>query len=206
MVLIKSNVIKYIYEEVFLIEMMNQKSQIIIFEGPDSSGKSTIARALSDNLGFPLIGSHGSSFFNGSSTQQNFAHQLMYGETARYEAIEKLSELMPLGLIIDRSFVTEYIYSEIYGRISHPAICYELDKKYARSFNTLVVVCVKDSYESLAQTQHPSIVEKHSQLDLAYRFWAVDADWEMNRLLLNTTDQDLDGQLTKIFRALTICK
>lgn len=179
------------------------KPSIFILDGPDSSGKSTIAKALSNALDFPLYGSTGASHFDGTDSQLNFALDLAFGETKLAEFIEHLSgKYRPqFNLVRDRSWVSELIYAKVFGRTTYYEVIEELDRIYSENFNTLLVVCVKDDYGSI--DDFDPIIENHSKIDAAYRelfdeTTNVCENLRVPRILLNTTDQDLNYQIETI--------
>lgn len=72
----------------------------IIIEGPDGAGKSTLAKSLADRLGMNIL----KMTANGGQSVQGY-----------------LQKLACDGVVIDRCWVSEQVYSDLFGR--EPRIC-----------------------------------------------------------------------------------
>ncbi len=133
---------------------MRKKGNIIIIEGPQGSGKSTMANFLRDNLsGTNLYRLSGIKDKTQTGYEKN---KTMYLGLINYmEALEETE----LNLIFDRTFFTEQVYAKLgYKEYSFDDIYKRLLRKLSDlDFNIyLVVLYLKDTniYEKRIVRQH----------------------------------------------------
>lgn len=173
--------------------------KVIIFEGPDGAGKSTISKALSERIKCPIYYTDKSKSRN--PTSKYWVENLVYGETKLLEVFESLYKTgLDVPVIRDRSFYSEFVYAEVFGRTTSIKTIFDLDAGYATSsyFSTLVVYCLKDSYE--VGEDFDSVKENIEAIDEVYR--TLPRIFTAKSLVLNTSDQDLPKQLELIMREL----
>ena len=169
------------------------KTNILIFEGVDGSGKSHISEAMSDIWDVPLFKASDDNVFGNPAKKDFFVNDLVYGETKLAEFIEQTS---PLFLIRDRSFYSEFVYSTVFQRKTDAEVVFKLDEVYSGKFQTLVVICTKDNYDGLQD--HEMIIKHHPKIDSCYKELATSKLFSTPRFLLNTTSQNLYDQISKI--------
>jgi hypothetical protein len=108
---------------------------IIIVCGADRCGKTEIAKALSSRLCVPYYKAsdeHRTFLHN----QDKFLNDLRYADPARLDLLKQLNT----GLVFDRSFPCEAVYSKYFGRQTDDAMLTWLDAQYA-ALNTHIVLC-----------------------------------------------------------------
>ena len=82
--------------------------KMIIVEGPQGAGKSTLSSYLRDNIS-------GSNLYRLSGQRDKSEQGLQYSikmYDALFEYLEKMSEI-PMSMIFDRTFTTEEVYSRL---------------------------------------------------------------------------------------------
>lgn len=167
-----------------------RKSRIIIFEGVDKSGKSSIAKSLSPLLNIP---------YYKNSRERN---QKRRGETklmTQYAVPYLLDflEQVPSDFIMDRNWPSEWCYGQVENRDIDIEQIRQVDDWFANAFDTALIICYKTKYyeadfadEMTKFERVPALVQKYHEF----------IQWTSvkNVLPLDTTNADLDAQLEKI--------
>ncbi|EGU61057.1 Thymidylate kinase [Vibrio nigripulchritudo ATCC 27043] len=126
---------------------MKEKNKLIVLEGADGSGKTTIAQLLQDSMKAELLvqpnGSNSLSFLrrllkSGTTEFDSFARQLLHTCSHLvdfYELIKPLDN----SLIMDRSYISALVYGAAQGESAtnlkilkdiHKSVYGDLSKKY----------------------------------------------------------------------------
>lgn len=161
---------------------------IIIFEGADRSGKSTIANALSTQLNIPYFKVHRDKYWWDPAVNLNYLD----------EGITQFIEQTQISVIIDRWVPSDYMYSKLFSRdISYHKI-WEIDQRFAK-MNTLLVICYKDKDKHIVDIEdadfvNPSMYDRMLEL---YKEYTLQSKIK-NVLFLNTSDENLQQQLFNI--------
>lgn len=161
------------------------KQQIIIFEGHDMSGKTTIAKQLSAKLNIPYF-KH-----NKNGAWWDPIVSLLYSS----EPILQLIEQTGMNIIIDRFHGSEYAYSKAFNRQSLPEIVQKIDNRFAE-MNAKIIICEKDSIAYQEDDGHIAPVDKYDSIKEAYRDFARHSACDV--LILDTTTETLDLQIEQI--------
>lgn len=148
-----------------------QRSKVIIIEGVDRVGKTTLAGLLSTRIGAKIF--KDSSFFAYNGYEAN---------VEKVKTFVNMAMQMKMGIICDRSFITEYVYSKL-ERNNATAEAYLSDClwmfQYA-DFDVLYVY-VKASDIKLSSNLHGKDLSSHSKLyDELYEaitFKKIACDW-----------------------------
>jgi hypothetical protein len=165
---------------------MNQK--IIIFEGVDRVGKSTIARELSKRVSIP--------YFKNERESKNFLNPSDYFiNTLRYSDPYFLSFLKQTGYsaIIDRQYPSEWVYSKVFQRTTDLDALKRTDQMFA-SLGAVIVICWRSDHEHRYDDQFPSVIddEKLWQLHDAYCDFE---NWTSCKFVyLNVDDENLERE------------
>ena len=160
------------------------KQKIILFEGPDKCGKTTIAKELSKFIDIPYF--------------KFTAHD--YWDKSEYELATKfdqpfLAELLRQtgqSIIIDRGYPSEYVYGSAYNRNPDLDLIAKLDNMFAK-LNTTIVFCYKRKHNEVDEKVN---VSKYATLRNLYQSFMLVT--KCNGVLLDTTDQDLNKQIKTI--------
>ena len=166
-----------------------KKQTIIIMEGHDMAGKTTIAAALSKKLDLPIV-----KIKRHEKWFDPMIDLLYAGETHC-----QVAEQTGFSLIYDRLYPSEYAYSRTYGRpTSHEKIM-ALDERYAK-MGALIVVCYKDS--KAYQKDDKDIIDMSKYDAITKWYNEFKKITKCKYLMLDTTDENLEDQLNKIDKAL----
>ena len=114
--------------------------RIVIYDGPDSCGKSEMAKELSRRLGI--------SYFKNADEHRYFLKDPSYFLNAiRYVDTYFTSYLESSGasIILDRAWPSEWIYSQALGRKTDFDLLRELDNRHAK-LGTVIVIPSRSSY------------------------------------------------------------
>lgn len=164
-----------------------ERANIIIIEGPQGSGKSTMANFLRDNLAcsnlYRLTG------INDKTITGYEKNRKMYFNLIDYMA--SLEET-GLNLIFDRTFFTEQVYASLgYKDYKFDDVYYELVKKLAKlNFNIYFVVlyCKNTNlYEERLKRQHHN-----------YQSFSLDNSVNQQNMYLKLIDDMDEENINKI--------
>lgn len=120
------------------VKKLDQK--IVIFDSPDGTGKTNIARALSRELKIP--------YFRMDSQHDNwrtgrFKEALEFDQTY----ISSFLSQTKCDVIIDRAYPSEWVYSRVYGRSTNDDVLRKVDDEFAR-MGTYIVIPLRRDYSS----------------------------------------------------------
>ena len=161
--------------------------KIIILEGHDQGGKSHIAAALSKELGIPV--------FKVQRDKYNWDKNanLAYGT----EQITQFIEQSKCSVILDRFMPSDFMYSRLFDRDVDYDKIWELDLRFSQ-MNTLLVICYKNEENQIDDIEDKDFVNKsqYNEMTKIYRQYAAESNLKV--LFLNTSDEDLENQLSLI--------
>lgn len=133
----------------------------IVFIGPDKSGKTTIAKELSQRLNWTYFkNTNEASLFKENNHLQNFKINGPY-----------LLNLLKSGvknIIFDRGIPCEYAYSKAYNRETDEQLIFSLDEEYAK-LDTLIIYVDRLDYkkelfdEKIIDFENIKNIESHYQ-------------------------------------------
>lgn len=163
--------------------------RIIIFEGPDRTGKTNIAQALSQEVQIP--------YFKNESESKNFLNpKQYYVNVLRYADPYFLSYLKQTksSIIIDRHYPSEWVYSKVFKRTTDMKALERTDAAMAE-LGAKIIICWRESYLNREDDLFPDVIDadKLKQIHEAYiefRNWTkCDSMW------LNVDDEDLGREV-----------
>jgi len=163
---------------------------IILFEGVDDTGKTTIANELSKVINVPVYKNETQKTLYNEHNEKHFELLLKFGGNVELQ----LMELLKPDIIFDRSFVSEFAYARAFDRKSDDKFVHYLSLKY-NALGTIIVYCYKDNIDDVFDDE---VIPKHKIMAIknAYElyFWHT----PIPVLHLNTTDKDLTKQINAI--------
>jgi cytidylate kinase len=168
--------------------MTTDKRRIIIFEGPDSSGKTHIAQALSKQLQIPYFKNDG---------EHQLALKCETGLVTRYAGpyITSFLRQVPVSVIIDRHYPSEFVYAHVKRRPYDRTVLRQLDAAFA-SMDAKIILCVKTQYTDYDDANQ---YVKQSEISAIRDRYVEFLNWtDVSTLLLNTTSENLSEQLSII--------
>ena len=163
---------------------------IIIFEGHDKAGKSTIAKTLSTQLDYPI--------FNDPRRKQIINH---HDTTAAVQAGLLLANFMYCtkpNIILDRFYPSEIVYSKVLGRKTDIWDLWKTDRIMA-SAKTRIILCYKSTIDQIDEIHD---IETLKQVRKGY--FEFFGRTKCEKLMLDTTDKNLNKQINKIIKWLQI--
>ena len=165
------------------------KQIIIILVGHDNSGKSHIAKALSQSLSLPIFKMDTPKKFWDPVIAQRYAS----------EAITQVFEQTKASAILDRGFPCDYMYSKLFNRPFDYEKNFETDARFAK-MNTLIVLCYKSEAKHLDDEEDrvnfQITTKDYYKMTDTYREFKKQS--QCRWLTLNTDDENLGAQLLKI--------
>lgn len=171
---------------------MAGRSNIVIVDGPDRSGKTEISRALAGDI----RASYCKNRTEISSIQHDqgyFRHVTTYGIPYMLSFLEQV----PCDVVFDRHYPSEWVYSRVLGRETDIATLEDADKRFDR-LGTRLIICVRDDYSHITDDVVPDLLDSATlaRINSAYREFC---DWtRCEHYLLNVDDEDLDRELREI--------
>lgn len=165
------------------------KQRIIIVEGIDMVGKTSIVNSLSNKLNI--------NSYKEVREEKWYDHRidLMYAEEARIQMLEQIG----FDIIFDRSYPSEYAYAHAYNRETIDDKIYELDSRYAL-LGTRIIYLFKTP-ESFQHDKTGLIdFDKYSKIHAEYEKFLHNT--KCANISIDTTDQNLSKQIETIINFL----
>lgn len=128
--------------------------RVIIVDGPDRCGKSSISLKLSQTLNVPRFKNDRESMFF-EKDPDYFVHALKYGDPYFVSYLRQSGA----SIILDRSFPSEWVYSRAFNRQTNHDMLRMVDTMYA-SVGAKIVVPYRSSYDGIQDNQFKSIDTK----------------------------------------------
>jgi len=164
-------------------------SQIIIFEGHDNSGKTSIATNMARMWNYQYFKSHlQAKHFK----ERTFLQALRFETDYLLDFLEQV-QVGGKGLIIDRHLPSEFAYSFAFDRETDHEYIWNADEKLAK-MRACIIYCYKD--EVINYEDHLIDESKVQAIKEGYE-WYLEKT-KMKYLKLNTTNQILHEQLAQI--------
>ena len=172
--------------------------RIILFEGPDMTGKTQMAQALSAELSIPYWKCEREwTAFKGDPAY--FRRTVRYGD----EYFLSYLRASKASIVKDRGFPSEWVYARALGRESDDAAVMHIDESYA-ALGAVIVLSRRSSYAGLADDLFPSDLDSE-QLTRIDALYAEFAAWTKCRIVnINVDDQNLERELAEIKAALCV--
>jgi len=161
---------------------------IIIIEGVDKTGKTTLAKELAKKLGLQYFKSN---LQKGHFNNNDFKNALKYEGLFMIDFLEQVN----INLIIDRSYPSEFAYARAYERETDDKILFELDDRCAK-LGVLMIYCYKTDNDQYLNELTDEIIIDHTKMDLIKHCY--DSFFKMTackHLYLNMDSRDLDKQI-----------
>lgn len=175
---------------------MNKEKRILLFEGPDRCGKTEIGSALARNLNI--------TYFKNKSEHENFINEdtLVKFKIETQYLLQQLKglEYKNNGIVLDRHFPSEYVYSKVYKRKTDEDLIWHFDNEFAK-LGTVLIYCYKSEYKYFSDE-----IIKLEEIGKIRDVYENDylKKTKMQVISIDTSDEDLDTQLTTIFKKIII--
>lgn len=168
---------------------------VIIFEGPDRAGKSTIAEALAQKFETEVFMTNSKECFTDenifSKDSSNIAIFNHYVASYTQELVE--SSKLDKPVIIYRSFLSEMVYSELLGRQTDDAANFSTDLIFA-NMNATMAYCKNNKTsgfhdDQLKDEQIAKSIELYDR-----NKYSINMDW----IEIDTTEQRVEKYVNQI--------
>jgi len=164
---------------------------VVLFDGSDKVGKTEMAKELSMRLCIPYFKNE--SEWNAFSNDKSyFVNALKYGDPYFYNFLK----MTGVSTILDRSYPSEWVYSNVYGRLTDYEALQHIDS-LAASIGVKIIIPYRTSYEGFHDDMHDidsQSMQKISNMYAEFIKWtrcetlhlcvdSEDLDWEMKTIL-----------------------
>jgi len=163
----------------------NKNQQIIIIEGTDKSGKSSIANILHKKMNIPC-------FKNLNEKEMIIENDFDIEFKYVPEFLINILTQTGLSIILDRSYPSQYVYSLYYNRRFNSKKLWRIDKLFSY-LNAKIIICIKNN--NLEKDEFIKIKDRNNLNKLFKRFYKKT---KCNCLILNTTNENIEQQMKKI--------
>lgn len=164
------------------------KQRLIVFDGPDRTGKTEMAKELARRSGVP--------YFKNHLETPNFDDPDYYVRCCEFVESFFLPYLAQTGasLIQDRSYPSEWVYSRAFARRRDDELVRRIDSESAR-LGTRIIIPHRSSYDGI-EDDITSIGPKLQQI---HDLYAEFADWTLcETLWLDVDDEDLEREMREV--------
>ena len=169
--------------------MSGYKQAVIIFEGPDMTGKTNIALNLSSAIKAPYF-KNKNEFTSFEGDKDYFRNVLKYGVPYLLDYIKQTES----GAIFDRQYPTEWVYSRAFKRETYPEILKIVDEAFA-SLGTKIILCSRSDYTNIYDDRFPDRLGPHklAEIDALYDEFAAWTACKTHRL--NVDDGNIEREV-----------
>jgi thymidylate kinase len=165
-----------------------KKNQIVFFCGVDMCGKTQMAKALSQQMNLPYY--KASTEKNGFvEDQSRFINDIRYSCPARLDLLTQIGT----GIIYDRGYPCEWVYSHFFNRPTDLDAIWMLDEKYA-ALDAVIIIPFRTSYTGITDDLDPTIEKKLTELQKLYDKFATKC--KVSKLCVD--DENLERELFDI--------
>lgn len=172
--------------------------KVIIFEGPDRTGKSNIAQELSRRLFIP--------YFKNKDEVKNFLDPKdYYVNVLRYADPYFISYLKQTGnsVIIDRHYPSEWVYSTVFGRKTDMEALRRTDEAMAE-LGVKLVICWRSSYANREDDDFPGVITEE-KLQAIHDGYVKFREWtKCESIWLNVDDENLNREVEDVLNDLNL--
>ena len=169
----------------------------LAFIGPDMTGKSNIAAALSDELNVPVFKNSG-EWKTELNSEDYFLNLLRFGGPFLMDFIKQTDS----KVILDRFYPCELVYAEAFNRRTDLSAISWMDDQFA-SVGGKFIICLREDYTGLVDDVYPDQLptKKLVEIDGLYRSFSDFTSCDF--LIIHTDDMNLEQQISKIKTFLT---
>lgn len=164
---------------------------LIVFEGPDMTGKTQIAKAFAKAMRADYFKNTG-EWTTDLRSPEYFKNLLRFGGTFLLDFLSQVKT----KTVFDRFYPSELAYANVFGRDTDRDIIRKMDEKFA-SIGGCIVVCRRKSYKGIKDDLHDyvdsSVLER---LDAEYATFAEQSKCPVHTLWVD--DENLDREVMEV--------
>lgn len=164
----------------------------IAFIGPDMTGKSNIAAALSQELSIPVF-KNSSEWSTQLSCEDYFLNLLRFGGPFLMDFMKQTDT----SVILDRFYPCEGVYAKIFNRETDKKAIGWMDNEFSK-IDGKFIICLKKNYAGLIDDVYPDQLPQWrlELLHLAYEDFHKET--KCDSFILYTDDHDVERQVSDI--------
>lgn len=174
---------------------MQKKQYIIIFDGPDMTGKTEMSIELSKRINVPRFkNSRERQFFE--KDPGYFVKALKYGDPYFVSYLQQTGA----SVILDRGFPSEFVYSKAFNRETNADILRMVDTMFA-SAGAKIIIPYRSDYSMFVDDQFSSInSEMLEKIDSLYSEFCAWTSCEVLRICVD--DENIEREINEISKFL----
>ncbi len=165
----------------------------IAFVGPDRTGKSNIAEALSKELLIPVFKNSGEWRTELDATDY-FLNLLRFGGPFLMDFMDQTNS----SVILDRFYPCELVYAKAFGRETDEKVVQWMDENFAKSGGKLIF-CLRKSYAGLVDDVYPDDLPPSKLEEISSLYLDFQKQTACDSLVIYTDGENLEDQLGQIF-------
>ena len=168
---------------------------IYIFDSPDGTGKTEIAKELSRRICVP--------YFKMNSEHQNWRDRT-FKEALRFDQtyLSQFLKQTRYSAIIDRAFPAEWVYSKVFNRETDDRVLLAVDKEFA-DMNATIIIPLRRSYKN----SRPDEVVPEDRLQEIHDMYLKFCEWtrcSTIQVFVDDFDNNLNEEINSIYRGLDL--
>jgi thymidylate kinase len=167
-------------------------NNILIFVGPDNSGKTEISQALSEKLNYQYYKNDTEHYH---FVEDSFFNLVKYHAPGMIDFFKKIK--IKEGVVLDRYTPCEYAYAKTYNRNLDEKLIFKLDEELA-SLNTVIIYCYKDHYEEFDD----EVVELKDMKTVMKYYEEYFNKSKIPVIKIETSSEDLSKQIPELLNKL----
>ena len=168
---------------------------IVFLVGADRCGKTQIGHELSRRLGLPYYKAateHAGFLKN----QDRFINDIRYSCPARLDLLKQVGT----GIVYDRGFPCEWVYSQFYNRKTDEEAIRYLDDEYAK-LGASIILCTRSSFEGIVDDLDDRLNgESLQEISNLYETFLKSSKCKTLKLIVD--DEDLQREISDILNFL----
>jgi len=175
----------------------NQNQRVILVEGADRTGKTEISQELSRQMEIPYFKNSNDVKAFLKDDDSYFQNVVMYAEPFFTSYLEQSKA----SVIMDRGYVSELVYSQVFNRPTDLDMLTLIDTFYA-DIGAFIVHCYRSDYKGIEDDVDPERLNSGtlSYIDDTYRECLNQSACRVIRICVD--DHDLERQTTDITRVI----
>lgn len=162
-------------------------TKLIIFEGADNTGKSTIGKELAISLGIDYFKMKRDTVY----VHQQDPRMIEASNFFQIEWFYSFATQVNFQTVLDRFYHSELVYGELFRKINKDAIL-KYDELFSK-LDTHLITCIKEP-----ENLDDELWDQETLKRIQNKFIEVHNLSKCHKLLLDTTDEDLSRQINKI--------